>query len=148
MALKVTKFHPPWFRTCLDLYLRDSEVLVSIGHGWLDAIVRFVVAQCWCLHWDDWWLMIISLMQKKFAHMFVVNFVAALMEKWISGVIKIDDWPFILCGWWRACSTAKTCETMVMPSQKLFWAGQAQSASIGWINKNLLKSWGSRNLEY
>ena len=38
--------------------------------------------------------------------------------------------------------------SLLQPSQKLFWAGWAQSASIGWIGKNLLKSWGSRNLEY
>jgi hypothetical protein len=30
----------------------------------------------------------------------VTDFVAALMEKWISRVIKIEDWLFILYGWW------------------------------------------------
>jgi hypothetical protein len=43
----------------------------------------------------------------------VTNFVAALMEKWMSRVIKIEDWLCILCGWWWAHNTAKTCETAV-----------------------------------
>ena len=67
--------------------------------------------------------MIISLMQKKIAHMFVINFMAALMEKWISVVIKIEDWPFIFL-WW-ACNTAKTYETTVtghsITSGQEFW---------------------------
>jgi len=45
----------------------------------------------------------------------VTNFVAqTLMEKWISAIIKIEKLTFILCGWWWAHNTAKTCDTAVM----------------------------------